>query len=169
MVVGLCCFCFVAGLVYCDYYYIPCIADYYCIFCFDCYYIFCCCLNFVNFDFGLYLHFLCLVRHYSNERNDRRYYLNVNSKSLDLFVVERFEFFVEFFVAELPSFLCVSWMLLPSMGCGEVAETMFTVAWDPFLRLGYISMKACSSTARAKAATGLAGLLFRSSYLSWAS
>ena len=51
-------------------------------------------------------------------------------------------------------------------GWGGVAETMFTVAWDPLLRLESISMKACSSTARARAATGLAGLLFRSSHLS---
>ena len=52
---------------------------------------------------------------------------------------------------------------------GGVAETMFTAAWDPLLRLGSISMKAWSSTARAKAASGLAGLLFRSSHLSWES
>ena len=51
-------------------------------------------------------------------------------------------------------------------GWGGVAETMFTVAWDPPLRLGSISIKAFSSTARAKAASGLAGLLFRSSHLS---
>ena len=54
-------------------------------------------------------------------------------------------------------------------GCGGVAETIFTVAWDPLLRLESISMKACSSTARARAASGLAGLLFQSSHLSWAS
>ena len=54
-------------------------------------------------------------------------------------------------------------------GCGRLTDTMFIVAWNPPLRLGFISMKAWSSTARARAASGLAGLLFRSSHLSYAS
>ena len=117
MVVSLCCFYFVAGLVYCDYCYICCFADchYYCIYYFDCYFIYCCCLNFGNFDFGLYLHFVYLVRDYWNERNDRRYYLNVNSNSLDLFVVELFGFLGDLSVLKFPSNLLVSWMLLPPM------------------------------------------------------
>ena len=54
-------------------------------------------------------------------------------------------------------------------GSGGVADLMFTVAWGPLLRLGSISMKACSSTARARAPSRLAGLLFPSSQLSWES
>ena len=46
---------------------------------------------------------------------------------------------------------------------------MFAVASSPPLRLGSISMKAFSSIARARGASGLAGLLYRSSQLSWAS
>ena len=53
-------------------------------------------------------------------------------------------------------------------GCGVVAATMFTVALNPFFRLGSISMKEFSSTARARAPSGLDGLLFRSSQLSCA-
>ena len=102
MVVGLCCFCFVADLVYCDCYYICCLVDCHCccIYCSDCY---CCigyyyCLNFYNFDFDLYLHCVYLVQDYQNERSDRRYYLNVKSKSFGLFVLMLFEVLVGWFV-----------------------------------------------------------------------
>ena len=143
----------------------------YCIYCSDSFCIYCCWLNFCSFWLWFWIVFaICLFGLGKLKRTERPSTLLERELEEFWFVGGRF-FWISCRIVciKVPMMSSCEMDAVAISGCGAVAETIFTVASDPLPRLGSISMKACSSTARARAASGLAVLLFRSSHLRWAS
>ena len=158
--------------MYCDCY-ICCFVDchWYCIYCSDCHCIYCCWLKFCSFWFWFWIVFAIWLFGLGILKRTERPSALLERELEKFWLVGGRVFWssCRIVCVKVPIMSSCEVDAVAISGCGRVAETILIVASDPLLRLGSISMKACSSTARARAASGLAVLLFRSFHLSWAS